>query len=496
MADSTEDIQTKALSLLQAIKESSESSGQPVFVSELARDLRLGEEEANAAFRYLAGKRWVDIFSIPYTGRINAAGQDVLREAQRRARTGYVQAEHPSSEWDAFISHASEDKEQFARPLAGHLQQHGLRIWFDEFTLTVGDSLRRSIDRGLAKSRFGIVVISPNFLHKEWPQRELDGLVAREIEGVKVILPVWHNIGAAQIRAYSPTLADRIAASSENGLDYVVDQLLRAIRRDSPTRQVSPVSAPFIATAEASQIGQDSKAQQLARYATEFHRRRVQEIAAGQLPIPVLDGGMLLMHVVPFDAIEDQPAASFDEISRNPGFFPPILDNYPRDSRISYDGLLTGSNAEGLTKPQRAYVKVSRSGLVEAVVTSLARGRSHKFIELPHIQAIIIKYSNLYVRSLNKFYFAPAFEILVSLVHVEGMRLLQDFIGSAIPEDIPSGLLDRTQLHFGQAALSTIPADYDEGAKMLKPILVHLANAAGLSSSPYFDADGNYLLKL
>lgn len=79
-----------------------------------------------------------------------------------------------------------------------------MKVWFDEFTLTVGDSLRRSIDRGLATSRFGVVVISPDFLRKEWPQRELDGLVSREIGGVKIILPVWHNIRAELIRKYSP----------------------------------------------------------------------------------------------------------------------------------------------------------------------------------------------------------------------------------------------------------------------------------------------------
>jgi len=109
-----------------------------------------------------------------------------------------------------------------------------LKVWFDEFTLTVGDSLRRSIDRGLAHSRFGIVVISQDFLRKEWPQKELDGLVAREIDGVKVILPVWHNIDAATIRSYSPLLADRLAISSDKGLDLVIAELLRAIQRDHP----------------------------------------------------------------------------------------------------------------------------------------------------------------------------------------------------------------------------------------------------------------------
>jgi hypothetical protein len=99
-------------------------------------------------------------------------------------------------------------------------------------TLTVGDSLRRSIDRGLAHSQFGVVVISPDFLRKEWPQNELDGLVAREIDGVKVILPVWRRISANEIRAYSPTLADRVAASSDKGLEHVITELLRAIGKD------------------------------------------------------------------------------------------------------------------------------------------------------------------------------------------------------------------------------------------------------------------------
>lgn len=131
--------------------------------------------------------------------------------------------------WDVFVSHASEDKDTFARPLADALRRKGLNVWFDEFTLKVGDSLRRSIDRGLAGSRFGVVLISPAFLAKEWPQKELDGLVAREVAGQKVILPVWHDITAEEVRAYSPILADRIAASSEKGLEAVVNALIEAI---------------------------------------------------------------------------------------------------------------------------------------------------------------------------------------------------------------------------------------------------------------------------
>jgi hypothetical protein len=135
-----------------------------------------------------------------------------------------------SMEWDVFISHASEDKEAFVRPLATALQKKDIRVWFDEFTLTVGDSLRRSIDRGLARSRYGIVVISPDFLKKEWPQKELDGLVAQEADGRKVVLPVWHKVDDKTLRQYSPLLADRVATSTAKGVDAVVADIMKAMK--------------------------------------------------------------------------------------------------------------------------------------------------------------------------------------------------------------------------------------------------------------------------
>lgn len=144
------------------------------------------------------------------------------------------------SGWDVFISHASEDKDDFVRPLAEALRARGHSVWFDELTLKVGDSLRRSIDCGLARSRFGVVVVSPNFLDKEWPQKELDGLVAREVDGSKVILPVWHNISADEIRSHSPILADRLATRSSDGLKRVVEDIVAAIAAAAASRQTAP----------------------------------------------------------------------------------------------------------------------------------------------------------------------------------------------------------------------------------------------------------------
>ena len=117
--------------------------------------------------------------------------------------------------YDAFISHASEDKTSLVRPLARELEKLGFRVWYDEFELRVGDSLRKSIDKGLVNSRYGIVILSKSFFEKNWPQYELNGLTAREVENHKVILPVWHNITKEEVLSYSPTLADKVAVITE-----------------------------------------------------------------------------------------------------------------------------------------------------------------------------------------------------------------------------------------------------------------------------------------
>lgn len=134
-------------------------------------------------------------------------------------------------DWDVFVCHASEDKEEFVRPLARELQTLGLRVWYDEFSLTVGDSLRRRIDDGLARSRAGVVILSPQFFAKEWPQRELDGLVARETLGQKVVLPVWHNLSKQDVLRYSPPLADKLGIHSTLGPVVVAATLADAIRK-------------------------------------------------------------------------------------------------------------------------------------------------------------------------------------------------------------------------------------------------------------------------
>lgn len=128
--------------------------------------------------------------------------------------------------FDVFISHASEDKDDFVRAFATSLTNKGLKVWYDEFALKIGDSLRQKIDRGLAKSRVGLVVLSPSFIAKGWTNYELDGIVTRNVSGEQILLPIWHNLTKQQVIDFSPSLADKVARSTAT---HTVDEISNEI---------------------------------------------------------------------------------------------------------------------------------------------------------------------------------------------------------------------------------------------------------------------------
>ncbi len=149
---------------------------------------------------------------------------------------------------DFFIAHASEDKSVVARPLAEALLRDGYIVWYDEYSLELGDSLRRSLDHGLATCRAGVVILSPNFIAKPWTNYELDGLVSRLVYARSpVLFPVWHGVDHAGVLRFSPSLADRVATTTDIGVDAVAKKLTQALlyhglRRALPKRPVPPRS--------------------------------------------------------------------------------------------------------------------------------------------------------------------------------------------------------------------------------------------------------------
>lgn len=144
---------------------------------------------------------------------------------------GSIQSQRlKEAKYDLFISHASDDKDDLVRPLVKELEKLKIKVWYDEFTLKVGDSLRKSIDQGLVNSKYGTVVLSSSFFSKNWPQYELDGMVAKEMHGHKMILPIWHKVSKNEVISFSPTLADKVALnSSVNSIEEIAQQLAEVI---------------------------------------------------------------------------------------------------------------------------------------------------------------------------------------------------------------------------------------------------------------------------
>ena len=117
----------------------------------------------------------------------------------------------------AFISHDSRDKQVVARPIAEFLQNMICPIWFDEYSLHVGDKLRDSIEKGLKECQKCILVLSPNFFSNNgWTKKEFDSIFTRELlEETNLILPVWYQVTKEQVFDYSPSLLNI------KGLDWV-----------------------------------------------------------------------------------------------------------------------------------------------------------------------------------------------------------------------------------------------------------------------------------
>jgi len=90
-----------------------------------------------------------------------------------------------------FISHASEDKEAIIEPIVKALEKGGITYWYDKNEIKWGDSISSKINEGLENAKYGIVVLSENFINKGWTKAELNSLLNIEFSnGQKKVLPL------------------------------------------------------------------------------------------------------------------------------------------------------------------------------------------------------------------------------------------------------------------------------------------------------------------
>jgi len=194
------------------------------------------------------GEEGTPITQLLFTGRVFIYSEDNIRDEDKRyilqrskelGQSVIFREQHYADERNkyekplAFISHDSRDKENIAGPLAIQLQQLMCPVWYDEYSLKVGGSLRQQIERGLKECKKCILILTPNYLSNQgWAKKEFDSVFTREIiEKQNVVLPIWHNVSVNDIYQFSPSLADRVALQWSEGVEVVSRKLKREIEK-------------------------------------------------------------------------------------------------------------------------------------------------------------------------------------------------------------------------------------------------------------------------
>jgi hypothetical protein len=117
---------------------------------------------------------------------------------------------------DVFLCHAWDDRRGVARELHDLLEASGVSVWFSEKDVALGTALLREIDKGLAKSKIGIVLVTPALLQRlqgeSIADKELSALLARD-----QLIPIVHDTTYEALRDVSPLLGSRTGLSTAEG---------------------------------------------------------------------------------------------------------------------------------------------------------------------------------------------------------------------------------------------------------------------------------------
>lgn len=129
---------------------------------------------------------------------------------------------------EIFISHSSKDKD-FVNKLYKKLEEKGVKTWYDDAELTIGDNLREKINKGLNECDYGIVVLSEYFIDSFWTKREYDSLFTLMEDGK--LFPINHGLTREQLESFDKSLSDIIYRDTRKySLDEIVDEIYRKIR--------------------------------------------------------------------------------------------------------------------------------------------------------------------------------------------------------------------------------------------------------------------------
>lgn len=138
-----------------------------------------------------------------------------------------------SPAYDLFISHALEDNEAVARPLAEALVAQGLKVWCDEKELLIGESMASNINERIGSSRAAVTVLSRAYIENKWKLHELNTLVYLAMQAGRKLYPVWHNIAADELEHYKLFFSTVAGLDTrEHCITAIADEIYRAVLQD------------------------------------------------------------------------------------------------------------------------------------------------------------------------------------------------------------------------------------------------------------------------
>jgi len=227
----------------------------------------------------------------------------------------------------------------------------------------------------------------------------------------------------------------------------------------------------------------------LAERVQDFRLDRIAKLVAGHGPVPLMERGTLVLHIVPLTAFDNPIALALQPIEQDFRIFVPMGSTTASGMRINFEGVLKTSNADPQATQHRAYTHLYRNGIVEAVTSTLINDQTRV---ISFLDDIIVKETLKKLNDLARVGVEPPFAILVSIYGVQGVQL-NLARPNAVWFDNLGNALDRDQYHPQEVLVETLPRNIQECAKALRPILDQIANAGGAARSPIFDAQGNYL---
>jgi hypothetical protein len=136
-----------------------------------------------------------------------------------------------NSIWDVFISHAKEDSDQIARPLAKALIDRSLNVWYDENNSMPGYELVENIERGIGGSNYGIIIVTKDYMKNKWTKLEYNIIRYKARSQGKPVFSVWHEVTSSEVQSFSWGLASITAYKSEDmSIDRIADELAVSIK--------------------------------------------------------------------------------------------------------------------------------------------------------------------------------------------------------------------------------------------------------------------------